>query len=175
MNSLVFSIIALAGVAVWYYLKTNSGGEQEPENECCEVSCCGGCDLITNDPSTWPTGNKIWDAARAIALAEGANIAGSNPDRLNNPGDISDGYNVYGGESHSGSNITQFPTKTAGWQELYNKLNRIVNGDSAVYSPDFTWNQIAQKWAGDWENWVTNVTDALNLSPDDRFGDFFGA
>jgi len=36
---------------------------------------------ITNDAATWPTGDKIWDVCRAIAIAEGANVAGSNPDR----------------------------------------------------------------------------------------------
>jgi hypothetical protein len=51
---------------------------------------------ITSDPSTWPTGSRIWDIARAIAIAEGANVEGSNPDRLNNPGDISDGASTYG-------------------------------------------------------------------------------
>src|ERR1035438_8484085 len=46
---------------------------------------------ITNDPSTWPTGDEFWNVCWAIAYAEGAQIAGSVPDRCNNPGDISDG------------------------------------------------------------------------------------
>ena len=50
---------------------------------------------ITNDPATWPTGDRSWDLARAIAQTEGASIAGSVPDRLNNPGDISDYIREY--------------------------------------------------------------------------------
>lgn len=129
---------------------------------------------ITNDPNTWPSGDNIWNVARAIAMAEGANVSGSNPDRLNNPGDISDGYSTYGGEAHSGSNITQFPDKVTGWQHLYNKLKNISNGNSSVYSVDWTWTQFAQKWAGDWQDWVNNVTEILSVSPDDRVGDYFG-
>ena len=29
---------------------------------------------ITNDPATWPQGDRIWNIARAIAYAEGANV-----------------------------------------------------------------------------------------------------
>src|SRR5580692_8534150 len=51
----------------------------------------GACCVITSDPSTWPNGDAIWTFAQAIAFAEGANLAGSVPDRTNNPGDLSDG------------------------------------------------------------------------------------
>jgi hypothetical protein len=127
---------------------------------------------MTSDPTTWPSGDRIWDIARAIAFAEGANVAGSNPDRLNNPGDISDGAATYGAESHSGSSVTHFPDKNTGWQWLYDKLTRISNRQSSVYSPDFTWTQIAQKWAGDWQSWVTNVTRNLGVTEDSTFGDY---
>jgi hypothetical protein len=139
----------------------------------------GGCNSvtcnITADESTWPSGDVVWNVARAIARAEGANVAGTVPDTLNNPGDISDGGATYGFEMHSGSAVTHFPDKQTGWQWLYNKLhNAFVLGQSHVYSPNMTWTDLAQKWAGDWQNWVTNVTGPLNVSQDDRVGDYFG-
>lgn len=128
--------------------------------------------MITNDPTTWPTGDKIWNIARAIAIAEGANIAGSNPDRLNNPGDISDGAVVFNQEFHSGSHITHFPTKETGWKWLYDKLQNIALGKSHVFFPTMTWTQFAQKWAGDWQNWLNNITRELSVSPDSTFKDY---
>src|SRR6266403_1907032 len=71
----------------------------------CQVACCN----ITFDPATWPSGDRVWNVCRAIAHAEGADVEGSNPDRLNNPGDISDGALTYGFEFHSGSSLTTFP------------------------------------------------------------------
>jgi hypothetical protein len=70
--------------------------------------------MITSDRSTWPTGDRIWDVARAIATAEGYDHPESNPFRLNNPGDISDCYLQFGGEQHSGSNVTRFPDPETG-------------------------------------------------------------
>lgn len=132
---------------------------------------CGG---ITNDPATWPTGDKIWDVCRAIAMAEGANVPGSNPDRLNNPGDISDGSLTFGSEIHSGSSVTKFPDKQTGWKWLYSKIKTdFVDGGSMIYSPDMTWTQFAQKYAGDWQDWVANVTSELGISETDRVGDYF--
>lgn len=131
-----------------------------------------GGDVITENPATWPTGDKYWDIAHAIAFAEGANVKGDNPDRLNNPGDISDWANTYGYEQHSGSKVTHFPDKETGWNKLYQKLVNIGEGVSESYSPDMTWTQIAQKWAGNWRNWVSNVTAQLGVDPNSTFGDF---
>ena len=133
-----------------------------------------GANMITHDPATWPTGDVIWNICCAIASAEGANIEGSVPDRLNNPGDISDGAQTYGFEPHSGSNVTRFPDKAVGWQWLYNKVQNIQQGGSTVYSPSMTWTQIAQKWAGNWQSWVANVSGFLGVSPDSRFSDYTG-
>lgn len=128
--------------------------------------------MITNDRSTWPTGDNIWQIAQAVAIAEGYDKENSNPFRLNNPGDISDGYYNFGGEEHSGSNVTNFPDAQTGWQWLYDKLNRMAQGKSSVYSPQMTWTQLAQKWAGDWQNWVTNVTRELGVEADSTIQTF---
>jgi hypothetical protein len=136
--------------------------------------CCG----ITNDPATWPTGDRVWDVCRAIAFAEGANIAGDAPDRNNNPGDLSQGDEhgqaVAGYEVlPDGENTIQFETKEGGWQALYTKVNNIRLGISLTYSPGMTWTQIAAKYAGNSGNWVRNVTAQLGVSPSDTFGSYF--
>jgi len=128
---------------------------------------------ITFDESTWPSGDRVWNVCRAIARAEGANVEGSNSDRLNNPGDISDGGLKYGFEFHSGSSITKFPDKETGWAALYGKISNIVAGNSTVYSPSMTWTQFAQKYAGNWQPWVANVTGSLGVSSDETVGSYF--
>lgn len=135
----------------------------------------GTLNTITNDPSTWPyrSGDPIGRVCNAVAFAEGYNVAGSNPFLLNNPGDISDGANTFGYETHSGSNVTHFPDPETGWAWLYDKWSNIVGGASAVYSVEMSWDQLAQKWAGNWQAWSTNVTRYLGVNRTDRVGDFF--
>lgn len=133
-----------------------------------------GANMISHDPKTWPRGDAIWNIARAIAMAEGANNEGSVPDRLNNPGDISDGGKTFGYEAHSGSNVTTFPDKEVGWSWLRSKLQNIQNGRSRVYFPTMTWWDLGRKWAGDWENWVVNVTRNLGVDPTSTFRDYTG-
>lgn len=128
--------------------------------------------MITNSPATWPTGDKVWDICRAIAHAEGAFEAGSVPDRLNNPGDISDWKKMYGFEHHSGSDVTTFPDKETGWNKLYDKINTIALGRSHVFSPSMSWTTIAKIYAGDWQNWLNNVTHYLGVTPESTFNDY---
>jgi hypothetical protein len=134
----------------------------------------GGSCMITNDPGTWPSGDAIWSFARAIAYAEGANIAGSVPDRTNNPGDISDGGSQFGATSADGSNVTNFPDKHTGWQWLYNKLNNIANGSSTVYNPNMTIAQMASAWAGNSGAWANNVASRLGVSTSTQIGPLLG-
>lgn len=129
---------------------------------------------LTNDPNTWPTGDRVWDVCRAIAYAEGAHIAGSVPDRFNNPGDISDGAKQFSQTFTFGSNVTMFPDKATGWQWLYSKVFNMASGQSSVFRPDMTWTQVAQKWAGNWQNWVNNVTAHLGVSPNSTVNDYIG-
>jgi hypothetical protein len=135
----------------------------------------GTASMITTDPSTWPYSDDdpIGKVCNAVARAEGYNVRGSNPFRLNNPGDLSDGASTFGSESHSGSNVTHFPDAETGWQWLYHKWANIVGGGSSVYSVEMSWDQLAQKWAGNWVSWSFNVTRYLGVNRTDRVGDFF--
>lgn len=128
---------------------------------------------ITEDESTWPTGDKAWDIAHAIAKAEGYNRGtGFVPFDLNNPGDISDGAGEFGSQHHSGSNVTTFPDAETGWQWLHTKLSNALGGKSTVFVPSMTWTEVAKKWAGDWQNWVNNVTSELGVDPNSTLADY---
>lgn len=134
---------------------------------------------ITSNPQTWPMGDKVWNVCRAIALAEGANVEGGAPDRLNNPGDLSKG------DEH-GQNVVEyvilpdkedaihFSTKVGGWTALYRKIANIRDGKSSVYNPSMTWLQIAYKYAGNSVVWAGNVARELGVSATDKFGSYFG-
>jgi hypothetical protein len=137
-------------------------------NGTCPVlgNCCG----ITSDQSTWPSGDRIWDICQAIAIAEGANIPGSFPDRYNNPGDLSTGdapqfstvVNTTDNEV-----VVMFPDKQTGWQYLYNKVNRIVTGGSSAYPANLSFNQVGVKWASPTTGatWANNVANQLGVDP----------
>jgi hypothetical protein len=171
-------IAALLVIVVALFL-LYSNGSFGGTISCCSSCCdCGGSVVagnITSNPLTWPSGDRIWLVCHAIALAEGANISGSVPDNANNPGDISDGFNTYGGTNVDGSNVTQFPDKNTGWQWLYNKISAIVNGTSHSYSATESWNSFGQKWSGDWKTWVTNVTGTLGVSPTSSLQDYLNS
>lgn len=134
------------------------------------AQCC--CGQITNDPATWPTGDAEWDICRAIAVAEGADVAGSVPDRCNNPGDLSrgdeHGQPVAGYQTNcDGENEIIFASKVAGWNALHIKIGNARNGTSPVYSPSWTWAQFAAKYAGNSAVWLKNFCAALGVAPGD--------
>jgi len=179
---LILAVIAFGGAGLAVAQSIPSGSQTPAVDGGSDASSAdlfnfgGNVSTITNDPTTWP-GNEsdpIAKCCHAIALAEGYNVAGSNPNRLNNPGDISDGAGQFGSESHSGSNVTHFPDPETGWQWLYDKVARIVAGESSVYSPDSTWGEISRKWAGNWQPWVKTVTRYMQVGVNDRFGNSFG-
>ena len=134
---------------------------------------------ITHDPATWPTGDKVWNVARAIAMAEGANVEGDAPDRLNNPGDLSRGDEH--GQSvveyvtlSDGENAIHFLSKAGGWMALYKKIANIRDGNSHVYKPWMTWEQMAKSYAGNSAAWAANVARELGVNTTDKFGAYFG-
>lgn len=135
------------------------------------------CD-ISNDPNTWPMGDRVWDVCRAIAMAEGANIAASAPDRFNNPGDLSKGDEhgqpfVGYTKLPDGEVIIKFTTKADGWNALYAKISNIAAGRSQVYSPSMTWTEFSVKYAGNAQAWAANVTSQLGVQITDTFGAYF--
>lgn len=133
---------------------------------------------ITNDPSTWPGGDAIYNICAAVAMAEGYNLGdGSAPYDLNNPGDLSPGDEASqdtcgGAQQHGGSAIIVFCTAEGGWTALHTKFANIVGGRSSVYPPTWTWTQIAQKYAGNWSAWLNNVTSYLGVDANSTPGQY---
>jgi len=116
--------------------------------------------------------DKVRQISGAVAYAEGfwdrdGNILSNNiPARFHNPGDLGPGDAPgFTAEFHSGSNVVQFPDDDTGWKYLYDKWRRILSGRSHTYSLDDTFSAVAKKYAGDWYNWLNNVTDYLGVSP----------
>lgn len=132
---------------------------------------------ITSDPATYPgatflyPNDKVWNICTAVAMAEGYNLGtGSAPYDLNNPGDLSPGdengqATIGSGEYHGGSTIIHFATCEGGFIALYDKFNRIVSGGSSVFPANWTWTQVAAKYAGNWQSWLNNVTGYLGVDP----------
>jgi hypothetical protein len=133
---------------------------------------------ITADPSTWPQGDRIWDVCRAIAAAEGYDQGrGAAPFDLNNPGDLSPGdehgfATVGPAEFHGGSSIIHFAKPADGWNALRLKIQNIASGRSNVYSADWSWMQIAEKYAGDAANWSRNVAASLGVDVTSTLADY---
>lgn len=173
-----FELILLAGAAWWAWSvlgSAASGGAQIFYPASQPDTLPGGWNVmptaITNDPSTWPSGDRIWEIAHAIAMQEGFNRGpGFAPFDLNNPGDLSPGdengqATVGAPEFHGGSSIIHFATPEGGFSALYTKIARIVAGGSVVYGQKWTLRQIGAKWAGD-RNWPDGVGSLLGINPD---------
>lgn len=125
--------------------------------------------IITNDPSTWPGDDKLWNICEAVAFAEGYNQGiGNAPYDLNNPGDLGPGdeagEEVAGGaQFHGGSLIIVFSVAEGGWRALRHKFQNIISGASHVYSAADSWATVASKYAGNSANWLANVTGYLGV------------
>jgi hypothetical protein len=119
-----------------------------------------------------PTHPTTQSFAAAIALAEGYNVAGTVPNRTNNPGDLKNG-NIGSGTLPNG--VTSiYPTPEAGMTALQYQAAHILNGDSKSYSydpNDTTINDAAKIYApSNAVNWANNVSGALGVPPDTTLG-----
>jgi len=106
--------------------------------------------------------------SQAIAKAEGFYVAGSVPQRANNPGDTTDAGDVGNGVIQTGgpngAKITIFSNLTDGWNELYRKVRRMLSGASEVYLLSMTIEEVGMKYSGD-PNWGINVAESLGVQP----------
>jgi hypothetical protein len=159
---------------------TDAVSEATPSNDSGEpdtaINSGQPVNIVPTDSDTWPGGDSIWEVARAIAHQEGYGVSMANaPTRNNNPGDISDGFSQFGGETLD-SKITHFPDPATGWNWLYNKLKNVHDGRSHVFSNDMTWAEFGAKYASD-PNWATGMLRHLGhgVSTSDRVGDYWNA
>jgi len=120
--------------------------------------------------------DKVAQLAHAIATAEGFFKPGTIPATYHNPGDLGPkDCPGYPSAAHSGSNVAILPDDATGWNFLAQKCMRILTGASSVNAGkglNATFTDVAQKYAGDWQNWLNNVTDELGVSADTTLADW---
>ena|SRR5215831_14858030 len=100
--------------------------------------------------------------AQAIAFAEGFYVAGSKPQRQNNPGSLTSG---------SGT-ILSYATAEDGWNALYDQVQAMFTGQSVYYNVSMSISSVAY-WYADGAhdpqgatNWARNVASQLGVTPD---------
>lgn len=111
------------------------------------------------------TTNPLQALANAIAQEEGYNVSGSLPQRLNNPGSLTD--------ATTGS-LIQFPDAQTGWQALVSKLQNIASGNSKVYSPSMTLEQFENTYTGGDPNAANNLSSILGVPKSTSLSSIFG-
>lgn len=97
-------------------------------------------------------GGLVSALADAIATAEGFYVAGSIPQRKNNPGNIT-----------SGGVIQTFATVDDGWNALYAQISAMLNNTSQWYNSSMSLAQIGAIYANGDPNWAINVSRKLGV------------
>lgn len=111
------------------------------------------------------TGGGIQLFAQAIGFAEGFGIAGKVPTLANNPGDLSKGDFGDTGKyltAGDGEQVIVYPDAATGWNNLYKKLQNILNGNSRIYEPSMTIYAMGNIYAGSASIWSNSVVTYLN-------------
>ena len=123
------------------------------------------------DTSNWPVAPNaaIAALAKAIAIAEGS------PTSWNNPGDLTLGdaggfplqLNADNTPIVNSAGVVRFASLTDGVTALYNKLLRIQNGSSKVYSQSLSLLDFANIYTGgdNAPGWAQTVAENLGLDP----------
>ena len=131
------------------------------------LAIAGGGALVSSLPSIPAIVKRF---SEAIAAAEGFNVAGSIPQRNNNPGDIM-----------SGGSYVVYNSITEGWQALYDQVHLMFFGGSKYYNPSMTISQVAYLYAdgandpSGAQNWAQNVANYLGVTPDATLNSLMGA
>lgn len=102
--------------------------------------------------------------ADAIAKAEGANPS------INNPGDLTGGDVPQAHQTgvFNAAGVVKIDTLQNGWNALFAKLSNIMNGNSAIYSPDMTIDELSVVYTGN-DNaaaWASTVASQLGVTTD---------
>src|SRR6516165_5090507 len=100
-------------------------------------------------------GGIVQQFAQAIANAEGWFVAGSRPQRNNNPGNLTDSAGAF----------RIFSTVADGWAALYEQVSLMFYGGSAHYDPSMTIAQVGAIYAAGDSNWSNNVASYLGVTP----------
>lgn len=118
--------------------------------------------------------SKVQRFAEAIAKAEGFGTKGTVPTRFHNPGDIKARRpHQYPGQCGlSPHGYAVFCSDRAGWQALYDQIEKILAGDSARYNINMTFFEMGKTYAGA-SIWAKNVSKNLGVTVKTALWEFF--
>lgn len=155
------AVVALGGLGLLAWWWNGRGGG---DSLTATVTTSEGFDLSQyGGPTSYP--EPIRRFATAIAKQEGFYVAGSVPQRANNPGDLK----VPNMPTLPGTSITLFSSAGAGWDALYRQINLILTGRSSYYNLDMTIAQMGRVWTTtEQAPWSSNVASFLGVSVDTR-------
>lgn len=122
-----------------------------------QVLTLGGIALALSKTTGVNADARVVRMAQAIARAEGYGVPGAIPTVRNNPGNIRSTTPPY--------EIRTYATPDEGWAALYRQVARMLAG-SSLYPPDWTIEQVAQRYTGEaqYMNWARNVASFLGVS-----------
>ena len=105
-----------------------------------------------------------WSPA-VLKLAKAISVAEGSPPEWNNPGDLTGvdagSFPTCGYGNKEG--VWKFLNNADGWTALYVKLNRMLAGQSRIYSLDMTLEDVGLKYSGGDPNWAVNVARELGV------------
>jgi hypothetical protein len=119
--------------------------------------------------------NNVQNFARAIAKAEGSGKKGVIPTRYHNPGDLKavHGFKYPGQVGIGKGKHVIFQTDQAGWAALIHQINTILAGQSKHYTLDMTLQQVAKKYAGNWQRFAKSLAHNLGVPQDTTLAEYF--
>jgi len=115
-----------------------------------------------------PDPSKVNDLATAISHAEGFGKRHTIPTRYHNPGDLKafSGSTALPGQVRIGkAGHIVFRDDEAGKAALRDYIVRMMDGRSAHFRPNLTFNQVARRYAQNWRPWVKVVSRELGVRP----------
>ena len=113
--------------------------------------------------------DQVQKIAQAIATAEGFFVAGSRPQRNNNPGDMT--LDLIGRSTGKDGPFVVYATADDGWANLYAQVQKWLDGSSSHATSDSTISDIASFYTTtDQASWATNVANQLGVSIDTPIG-----
>lgn len=107
--------------------------------------------------------SRVNRIAQAIAFAEGFYVSGSRAERNNNPGNLTYAFG-FPTSGYDGM-FPIFATLEGGWAALHTQIQMMLDGTSALYSPDMTILEVARIYTTtEQEFWANNVASNLGVT-----------
>jgi hypothetical protein len=120
--------------------------------------------------------DRVETFAHAIARTEGFYIKGTIPNRYHNPGDlkIMERGQKYPGQIGVGkAQHVIFRNDAAGYAALYHQIDKILTGESKLYTKNMTLLQMGKLYAQNSRLWAKNLAHNLGVPVTTTLKEFF--